>query len=158
MAIASQKADDNKISIDNIRTAARIWYSRGKEKAISANEKANKLLRWIIDEVIGKRTARAFLLEVNHNDELIDYLFDSRILHVIKENVSGKDIPGKRYNVYSIDYGCYVDLINTSLSPKGLFEVEIDIEEEVIYDDVPKNDYRSIRRAILDLKEFYNNI
>lgn len=159
LGIAAMKADDGKISIEHIRAAARIWYTRGKEKAISTHNRANDLLRWIIDEVIGKRNARAFLLQTNQKDPLIEYLFDARVLHVIKENVSGKDTPGIRYNVYSIDYGCYVELINTSSAPKGLFEAIDDSshEEDLIFVEVPKNDYRAIRRAILNLDEFYSN-
>jgi len=160
LGIAAMKANNDKISIDNIRYAARTWYARGKEKAISSNERAHKLLRWIIDEVIGKRSARAFLLKSNVKDPLIEYLFDSRILHIIKENVSGKDEPGIRYNVYSIDYGCYVDLINTSSAPKGLFSVienDSDSDDEVFV-NVPMNDYRAIRRAILDIDEFNNHV
>src|SRR5690606_29465309 len=96
------------------------------------NQDAHKLLLWIIDEVIGKRNARAFLLKANYKDKLIDYLFDSRVLHIIKENISGKDTPGMRYNVYCIDYGCYVDLLNTKNAPKGLFEVLEEEEEDEI--------------------------
>jgi len=158
LGIAAMKADNGKISIEHIRAAARIWYTRGKEKAISTHDRANELLRWIIDEVIGKRNARAFLLQTNQKDPLIEYLFDARVLHIIKENVSGKDTPGLRYNVYSIDYGCYVELINTANAPKGLFEA-VDTssdEEDSIFVEVPKNDYRAIRRAILNLQEFYN--
>lgn len=154
LGIAAMKAGDGKISIEDIRSAARTWFTRGKEKAISSNENALHLLRWIIDEVIGKRNARAFLLRSNIKEPLIDYLFDSRILHVIKENVSGKDEPGVRYNVYSIDYGCYVDLINTSNAPKGLFEVIEEDDDKSVYINVPKNDYRAIRRAILNLDNF----
>lgn len=157
LSIAASKANDNKISVDNIRSAARTWYGRGKEKAITSNQDAHKLLLWIIDEVIGQRNARAFLLQTNKKDKLIDYLFDSRVLHIIKENISGKDKPGLRYNVYSIDYGCYVDLLNTKNAPKGLFAVvdSNEDDETEIYIDVPKTDYRAIRRAILDLDEFY---
>lgn len=160
LGIAAMKANNEKISMDNIRVAARTWFARGKEKAISSNDKAHKLLRWIIDEVIGKRNARAFLLKSNIRDPLIEYLFDSRILHVIKENVSGKDEPGIRYNVYSVDYGCYVDLINTVNAPKGLFEaIENESEtEDLKYVEVPMNDYRSIRRAILDVDEFNKHV
>lgn len=158
LGIAAIKANDNKISIENIRAAARIWYTRGKEKSISTHEKALSLLQWIVDEVIGKRNARAFLLQTNQRDPLIDYLFDARVLHIIKENVSGKDTPGVRYNVYSIDYGCYVELINTANAPKGLFEAFEDDEAGEIFVEVPKNDYRAIRRAILDLSEFYKKV
>lgn len=159
LGLAAMRADNGKIAIEHVRSAARAWFSRGKEKAISSHDKAHTLLRWIIDEVIGKRNARAFLLQANQKDPLIEYLFDSRILHIIKENVSGKDTPGLRYNVYSIDYGCYVHLINTANAPKGLFEAIDDEAEEdnSEYVDVPKNDYRAIRRAILNLDEFHNN-
>ena len=160
LGLAAMRAVNNKISMDDVRNAARIWYSRGKEKAISTNKKAHSLLRWIIDEVIGKRSARAFLLKSNVKDELIEYLFDSRILHIIKENIAGKDEPGIRYNVYSIDYGCYVDLINTARAPKGLFEAEVDENNTGVasFISVPQNDYRAIRRAILNLDDFYKTI
>ena len=87
--------------------------------------------------------------------QLIDHLFDSRILHIIKQNVSTKDRPGERFNVYSIDYGCYVELIQTDQKVLGLFQEEDDDAAEYI--QVPKNDYRSIRRAVLDLDVFYNS-
>lgn len=81
-------------------------------------------------------------------------MYDARVIHLIKESISGKDVPGLRYNVYSIDYGAYVDLINTTRAPKGLFETENeDGESEFV--NVPTNDYRAIRRAILDLDAFY---
>jgi hypothetical protein len=62
---------------------------------------------------------------------------------VLKKNISSRDEPGVRYDVYKIDYGCYVDLVNTSQAPRGLFETEDGFIE------VPRDDYRSIRRAIL---------
>lgn len=160
LSIAAIKADDEKISINHIRYAARTWYTRGKEKAITSREEAFELLQWIRDEVIGQRNSRAFLLKANHRDPLIDHLFDARVLHIIKENVSGKDALGVRYNVYSIDYGCYVDLINTINAPKGLFiATELDSEDldEINHVTVPKTDYRAIRRAVLDLDKFYAN-
>lgn len=154
---AATKAMGNKISIKNIRDASRIWYNRDKEKAISSSPEAVALLRWIVDEVIGKRNARAFLLRTDVENTLIDYLYDSRIIHIIKESISGRDTPGVRYNAYSIDYGCFVDLINTSKAPRGLFQVEIDGGDGESYVNVPHNDYRAIRRAILNLDEFFSS-
>ena len=150
---AAMKANANKITMGNIRDAARIWYNRDKERSVMANPKALQLLRWIIDEVIGNRNARAFLLRTDIENVLIDYLYDGRVIHIIKQSISGKDTPGMRYNVYSIDFGCYVDLINTTRAPKGLFQVETDEGDEV-FASVPQNDYRTIRRAILNLEEF----
>lgn len=149
---ASLKARSEKISMVHIRDAARIWYTRDKETSVSSKENALPLLRWIIDVVIGQRNARAFLLQTDSYNELIDFLYDSRVLHLIKQSIAGQDKPGIRYNVFSIDYGCYVDLINTNRAPKGLFEAETDKGNEFI--QVPVNDYRAIRRAILDLNEF----
>jgi len=71
-------------------------------------------------------------------------------LNVLKRNISSKDEPGKRFDVYKIDYGCCVDLINTTKAPRGLFEVEeVGGEGEEIFAEVPHDDYRGIRRAIL---------
>lgn len=152
---AAIKADNDKISIPNIRIAARNWYSTDKEKAVSSRQEAKYLLRWIIDEVIGKLNSRAFLLGSEVESETIEYLFDNRIIHLVKQNISAKDSPGERFNVYSIDYGTYVQLINTSQEPKGLFLAETENGEEFI--EVPINDYRSIRRSILDINVFEKN-
>jgi hypothetical protein len=71
---------------------------------------------------------------------------------VIKRGVAGQDMPGVRFDAYSIDYGAYVELISTARAPLGLFDVGQD--DETSYVEVPVNDYRSIRRAILSLGEF----
>lgn len=152
---AATKASSANISIKNVRDAARIWYNRDKEKSVSSSPEAIRLLRWIIDEVIGRRNARAFLLRTDTENNLIDYLYDSRVIHIIKQSVSSQETPGIRYNVYSIDYGCYVDLKNTSREPRGLFEAEW-AEDQISFISVPQNDYRAIRRAVLNLDEFYN--
>lgn len=153
---AATKASFANISMKNIRDAARIWYNRDKEKSVSSSQAAIKLLRWIIDEVIGQRNARAFLLRTDTENELIDYLYDSRVIHIIKQSVSSQETPGIRYNAYSIDYGCYVDLINTSRSPQGLFEATMEDGEDTFV-SVPHNDYRAIRRAVLNLEQFYGS-
>ncbi|ANN66099.1 tyrosine-type recombinase/integrase [Bordetella bronchialis] len=72
---------------------------------------------------------------------------------VLRKGMSAKDAPGKRYDVYGIDYGCYVDLINTARAPKGMLDLG-DASAEFSA-KVPKTDLRSIRRCILDLNEFY---
>ncbi|RLL43909.1 hypothetical protein D8M04_13475 [Oceanobacillus piezotolerans] len=155
IGIAVLNSGDNKISIPNIRSAAKSWYNRAKERDI-INAESKKLLRWIIEEVIAHRKARAFLLKTDTYDELINDLFDARLIHVLKENVSARDRVGERFVVYSIDYGCYVDLLQTANAPQGLFEAVVDDESEV-YVEVPSDDYRSIRRAILNLEEFYES-
>ena len=48
-----------------------------------------------------------------------------------------------------------MDLIGTASAPQGLFEA-INDEGDATYVEVPSDDYRSIRRAILDVDEFSN--
>lgn len=150
---AAQKAQAEKISIPHIRAAAQRWYQSAKEKAVSTNPRARLLLSWIIDHVIQGRRAKAFLLENTTKDDLIDYLYDERVLHVLKQGISAQDLPGRRFNVYGIDYGCYVDLITTDRAPQGLLDIG---EDESNFVDVPRTDFRSIRRSILDLQLFYS--
>lgn len=156
IGLAAQKADNEKISVEHIRFAAKTWFSRVKESSVATKPMAMELLHWLIDEVISNRRARAFLLRSDKKDDLIDFLFDERVLHIVKDSVSARDQPGIRFKVYSIDYGCYVELINTSKAPKGLFEIDDDAQSEFI--NVPVTDYRSIRRAILDLNKFYQSL
>lgn len=153
LAIAVAESYYSKISVPNVRVAAKKWYSQDKESSVRSHSKARSLLNWIVDTVIGQRHARAFLLQSDAHYDLIDYLYDARVLHIIKQSVSSRDTPGIRYNVYSIDYGCYVDLINTNRNPKGLFEDEDD-NGNPFFNNVPQNDYRSIRRAILKIDDF----
>jgi hypothetical protein len=152
LSLAAQKDYGSSISMDTIRKCSKTWYQRDKETAVSANTRALELLHWIIDRVIGHRKARAFLMRRGVSHELVDDLFDARVLHLLKRNISAHDQPGVRYDVYKIDYGAYVDLLSTVRSPQGLLGLD-----EGGFAEVPPDDYRAIRRAILDLDEFESN-
>lgn len=149
LSLAAQKSFNTAINMNTLRSASKVWYQRDKESSVAADSKALKLLHWIIDKVIAHRRARAFLLERSVAHSLIDKLFDARVLHLLKQNISAHDKPGVRFDAYKIDYGCYVDLLSTAMSPEGLLAAD-----EGGYVNVPPDDYRSIRRAILNLDEF----
>lgn len=153
---AAQKMNDKVISIDAVREAAKLWYQGSKDVAVSAHENSKDLLLWIIDKVIKERKAKAFLLEVGTKNPLIDFLYDERVLHLLRKGISSKDSSGKRYNVYAIDYGCYVDLISTVNAPQGLLDIG-DTKSDFSA-TVPKTDLRSIRRCVLVLDDFYSQI
>lgn len=144
LAAKATKGFGQKIAMAHVRNAARDWYQQDKQAVIRGNAELDLLLAKIVDDIIGKRKARAFLFPSNVRDARIEQLFNSRLLHVLKKNISSRDEPGVRYDVYKIDYGCYVDLVNTTKAPIGLFESDDDG-----FVDVPRDDYRSIRRAIL---------
>jgi hypothetical protein len=158
LALAAQRALSDAVSVQHVRIAAKNWYQRDKDNAVATNDKAKALLHWIIDRVIGDRRARAFLLNSDQTDKLIDALYDARVLHVLKRNISTHDQPGVRFDVYKMDYGCYVDLISTARAPQGLLPIDGVTSGNVSYLEVPPDDYRSIRRAILSVDDFYGKI
>ena len=152
-ANAAAKANDDPIAIPDIRTAAHSWYERDKEAAVRASPDAYALLLWIVETAIGSRHVRGFLLrqDIGPGDAvLIDKLYDARVLHLVRRGYSARDIPGVRFNVYVLDYGCYVDLMNTQREPTGfLDEADRGIE-------VPPDDLRGIRHAVLDLDTYHS--
>ena len=81
---------------------------------------------------------------------MVQRLFDARVLHLMKRGYADKDNPGVRYNIYSLDYGTYVDLLNTSKQPELGFGQDEGERSEFI---VPFDDKRSIRRIILTEKD-----
>ncbi|PIT75529.1 hypothetical protein B9Z31_04375 [Limnohabitans sp. G3-2] len=153
---AAQKANDELISVGDVRTAAQQWYQASKDTAVSSHVKAKSLLTWIVDKVIKERQTKAFLLEVGTRDDLIDFLYDARVLHVLRKSMSAQDEPGKRFHVYGIDYGCYVDLIKTNRAPRGFLDLGINTPSISII--VPRTDFRSIRRCVLNLRDFYGQV
>ncbi|QEE27343.1 AAA family ATPase [Terriglobus albidus] len=143
---AHRKGKD-KIERDAVLEAARQWFEQDKERNLS--ERLRIVLRTITDNVIGNKRARSFLLPRElANHPVIHELFDLRVLHLVQRGYADKDKPGVRYNIYSLDYGTYVDLMNTSRRPElGFIEypAEADNKDYV----VPFDDKRSIRRIIL---------
>jgi hypothetical protein len=154
MAKIVLKAYSRKAGVDDVRRAALDWYTQDKVNLISSDPRLMRALNHIVDEIIGTRRARAFLFPSGIRHPIIDSLFDARVLHLLKKNISSRDEPGRRYDAWKIDYGCYVDLIRTQKAPLGLLPAGEGTDSFV---DVPSDDYRSIRRAVLlpeDLDRF----
>jgi hypothetical protein len=149
LALAASRAEDKKISLPHIHAAAGQWFDQDKSQVFKRNRDTELLLAWIVDSVIGQKRSRAFLLDLRTPHRLIEELLDARLIHVLKRSISGHDEPGVRYRAYKIDYGCYVQLLKTARSPLGLFQ-----SDDEKYIDVPPDDYRAIRRSILDMNEF----
>ena len=155
-AKAAMLAGDAKISVDNVRSAAQAWFTSDKEAALRDNQEASALLRWVINEVIRGKRSRGFLVNQQQAcDVLLLALFDARVLHVVRRGYSAQDFPGERFDVWVIDYGAYVDLISTNYEPQGV--LALGTEEDPEWADVPTQDLRAIRRAILNLDKFRQN-
>jgi hypothetical protein len=142
----AQRHGRDNIDQSSILEAARYWFETDKKHNL--DEEMHRVLTRLIENVIGSRNARSFLASRElENHKAIQKLSDARILHLIRRGYSDKDNPGLRYNIYTLDYGTYVDLKNTSRQP------EIDMPEESKEPPeeriVPFDDKRSIRRIIL---------
>ena len=127
-----------------------------KEAAVRSSDVATALLNWIIDQVIRGKKARGFLVNQSSAETpLLLSLFDARVLHIVRRGYSAEDTPGERFDVWVIDYGAYIDLMHTKNEPQGLLPLDGDATgDEGAWVDVPPQDLRAIRRAVLDLDEF----
>ena len=153
LQLAAMRSDESKLSMNEIRSAAKDWFERDKQRNLDTNVRARAMLDWIRDTVIEGRKARAFLLEINSADPEIEFLFDERLLHIARQSYSAQDEPGVRYRVWKVDFGCYVDLINTAKNPDGFLGDGIVVADGGDI-EVPEDDYRAVRRAILDIQRF----
>lgn len=146
-ALAAQHAHDQPIALGDVRRAAQDWYLRDKQTAITSNEPARRMLRRLVDEVVGRRRSRTFLLDqlVSQRYETIDELYDARLLHVLRRGIMDKTHPGTLYDGFAIDYGCYVSLLlkrdqrfkprdrgGWLNSPKGLPPDDVNLAKEVV--------------------------
>ncbi len=111
-ALAAQHAHEARIDLPDVRRAARDWYLRDKQTAINTNAAGRQMLRLLIDEVVGRRHSRIFLLDqLAARHETIDELYDARLLHVLRRGIADRKNPGTLYDGFAIDYGCYVGLL-----------------------------------------------
>jgi len=139
----SQRRGRDTIDKQAVLDSARQWFEQDKEQYL--DDELQNVLRGIVDDVIGQRRARSFLLPRDlERHPIVQRLFDARVIHHMQRGYADKDNPGVRYNIYTIDYGTYVDLIGTSKQPElNLPEGD---DEQVV---VPFDDKRSIRRIVL---------
>jgi hypothetical protein len=144
---SAHRRGKEKIDKSAVTEAARLWFEQ--DKLHNLDDTLQIVLRRIVEQVIGEKKARSFLLPRELGSHaLIQKLFDFRVLHVVQRGYADKDKPGVRYDIYTLDYGTYVDLMNTSKRPElGFTELAIPNSDDFI---VPFDDRRSIRRIILD--------
>jgi hypothetical protein len=112
-ALAAQHAHNDPIAVADVRRAARDWYLRDKQTAIVANEPAQAMLRTLVDEVVGHRRARTFVVDqlASQRHATIEDLHDARLLHLLRRGIADPHYPGTLYDGFAIDYGCYVSLL-----------------------------------------------
>ena len=146
----SKRFSKSNIELNAIERAASRWFQTDKMQNL--DETLMKKLSRIVNSTIGERRARSFLVDIElEKHPILQQLSDYRILHLVKRGYADKDNPGRRYSIYTLDYGTYVDLKHTSKQIEldfAEFKNEIELENKI----VPFDDKRSIRRIILDKK------
>ena len=134
-----------RIDIRTVRDVAREWYA--KEKKVNVDGAQGEVLRRIVSEVVGRHRARSFLFDKDYErSDMIRSLIDLRLIHLVKRGFTPEDEEsGRQYNVYTLDYGTYVDAMGTDRAPSGDFSREHAGHSVV----VPFHDDRAIKRIVL---------
>lgn len=107
--IACRKERINKISKDVVCREIRSWYE--DDKMVNLVPDSKKFLNILEDYVIREKQTYGFLINNLNRNELIDELYDFRVIHLLSEShtINGvENSRGKRYSVYLLDYGIYV--------------------------------------------------
>ena len=146
----SKRSSKSNIELNAIERAASQWFQTDKMQNL--DEKLMAKLSRIVNSTIGEHRARSFLVDRElEKHPILQQLSDYRILHLVKRGYADKDNPGRRYSIYTLDYGTYVELKRTSKQITLDF-VEFKNEMELENKIVPFDDKRTIRRIILDKK------
>jgi hypothetical protein len=131
------------IDLAAVREAARRWYATDKE--INLDERHRAALRSLSDEVIARGRRRTFMFDRRYEpNETLSSLVDMRVLHLIQRNVLDPTNPTRHYNIYSLDYGLYVDLMGTKYELKPEFG-----GRKASPDVVPLDNRRYVRGVVI---------
>lgn len=141
-----------KIGVDDIMIGAKEWYNNDKISDIKENNTVEyKLLTLISEFVLNFDKKRVYFLV---HPSTFDYgyikrLIDLRLLHRIKEMSSSKDnTQGIRYIMMALDFGCYVELLET----KQIIDFNIENFEEEFMElngDILDTNRGTIRKRVL---------
>jgi hypothetical protein len=131
------------IDLAAVREAARMWFATDKEANLRREHRT--ALAAISDEVIARGRRRTFMFDRrNEPNETLRSLVDMRVLHLIQRNVLDPSNPTRRYNIYTLDYGLYVDLLDTKYELKPEFG-----GRKASADVVPLDNRRYVRGVVL---------
>ena len=153
---ASFRAGEKKISVEHVKNAAKHCFTKYKKSQIKENGAAQTLLREIIKTVLVEKRSRGFLVSSELRIEILDILFYEKLIHKLKDDITDYEKPYNSYILYSIDYGCYLDLLDTSKAPRGLFKIVTD-EGYQRYVDKIESKFKNFYDSILD-EDYFRNV
>jgi hypothetical protein len=137
------------IDLASVRDSARTWF--GTDKEINLGGQHHDALAAISVEVIAKGRRRTFMFDRrNEPNETLRSLVDFRVLHLIQRNVLDPNNATRRYNIYTLDYGLYVDLLETKYGLKAEFGTSRARSPDL----VPLDTRRYVRGVVLKPEQF----
>ncbi len=137
------------IDLASVRDSARTWF--GTDKETNLDREHRDALAAISAEVIAKGRRRTFMFDRrNEPNETLRSLVDFRVLHLIQRNVLDPANATRRYNIYTLDYGLYVDLLERKYEMKA----EFGPARAPSPDLVPLDTRRYVRGVVLKPEQF----
>jgi hypothetical protein len=135
----------SQVESNSISVAARQWFHHDKE--INIEYDLRRLLRRIVHETVNKHGSHYFLLKQEYAGvDILQRLLDKRVIHLIVKGYADHYTTFQRYNIYSLDYGLYLDIMET-----GRFALKARLQKATSDHQItPYGDKRKIKRIVLD--------
>jgi hypothetical protein len=109
--LAAAIANDKVITAANVDVAAREYFLRDKEGKIS--RKAERMLNGMVADCVAKERREIALKRYGESDNpVVQELYDNRLLHRIRQGVVLDDDYSTKFDLYLVDFGCFVDLLS----------------------------------------------
>ncbi|HEV7824115.1 MAG TPA: hypothetical protein VGP02_04355 [Mycobacteriales bacterium] len=107
--LAAALAPDAPIGARAVYQASREYFLRDKEGKISAE--AARRLSYIVQRCVSIECRQLALRRPDQSDDpIIQSLYDNRLLHRVQKGVTLDNDYAERYDLYLVDFGCFVDL------------------------------------------------
>jgi hypothetical protein len=109
--LAAAIAHDKSITVANVDVAAREYFLRDKEGKMS--RKAQRMLNGMVANCVAKERREIALKRYGESDNpVVQELYDNRLLHRIRQGVILDDDYTTKFDLYLVDFGCFVDLLS----------------------------------------------
>jgi len=112
--LAASGALDQPITTGHVAAATRDFFLRDKESHIPSGTARTVFTNFV--DLCARHKSRIIPLrrDGESNDEVIQRLYDTRVIHRVRQGVSlDPNHPTDTYDVYVIDYGCFLGMLNS---------------------------------------------
>ena len=154
------KDSESTITLENVLTSAKYWYSSAKESNLSKESDLSTDLmprfKYLVNRVIELESTRSFILKERLFDTTLQMLHEKRIIHILKKRHTYFSDLGEPYLVFIIDFAYCAYLmgqqrINLDIFDKDEYEKLMRFAEPLEYHSYTMYDLkRNIRNVVID--------